>query len=599
MRAVHDELQDGGLPAFDARLEGVPDVLHPVHAHPLGAHGLRHGDEALRVGDVHAAEAVVVEVDLVLRLGAPPHVPEHAGHDGEVVLDGRADLVEAHPPGAVADDGDDRRLRPGQLRPQGGGIGESRVPEGEGRDVPAAAVELQVAVRRGGDVPDVRGNDGVVRQGPGDLQEDAPRVDRLPLDHGGLHDLLLPGVPLLLHGGEAARVRLAVFVSTLETLQDLDGRLPGVPDDAHLDGMGAGDVLRIDVHLDDLRLVGEVVDVVLGQRAEHGEPGPHGEDHVRLREDPHGRLGAHVADGADGERMIAVEGVVVEVGDRHGRRQVLGDVFDDVQGIGVDDAPAGDDDGILRLRQESRCPVEARHGAAAPGVHAVLGGLEDGLLDLAVEIVPGDVVQDGAPLGVGDPEGRAQAVRRPLRMGHPHRRLGDGLEDRHLVALLEAVPADGRRPRRGGDDDQGRVAHVGRGHGRHHVRDAGPVLAGDDSGPAGDPRVGVFHVTRALLVPDGDEPDPRRREQIQHVHEGRSHDPAHVIDTLRQQRLDDRLAGRHFYLFHRQTSVSRCFVSIFQRLPERAVAVRLLTFHRRTRGPLRCPGQSTAPRPWG
>ena len=40
------------------------------------------------------------------------------------------------------------------------------------------------------------------------------------------------------------------------------------------------------------------------------------------------------------------------------------------------------------------------------------------------------------------------------------------------------------------------------------------------------------------------------REEIQHVHKGRTHNPANMVYAFGQQGLDNRLTGRHFYLFH-------------------------------------------------
>jgi hypothetical protein len=77
-----------------------------------------------------------------------------------------------------------------------------------------------------------------------------------------------------------------------------------------------------------------------------------------------------------------------------------------------------------------------------------------------------------------------------------------------------------------------------------------PMLAADHAASAGHTAVGVLHVRGALLVADGNEPDPRRGEEIQHVHEGGANDAADMVHPFRNQSFDNRLAGCHFYFFH-------------------------------------------------
>jgi len=62
--------------------------------------------------------------------------------------------------------------------------------------------------------------------------------------------------------------------------------------------MGPGDMLGINVDLNDLSGLGKIIDVILGQRAEHGQSRTDCQHHISLGEDLHRRLGAHVADRA-------------------------------------------------------------------------------------------------------------------------------------------------------------------------------------------------------------------------------------------------------------------------------------------------------------
>ena len=309
-------------------------------------------------------------------------------------------------------------------------------------------------------------------------------------------------------------------------------------------------MLGVDIDLDDLGLLREVIDVILGQGPEDGKPGADGKHDIRLGKDPHGRLGAHVADGADGQGMITVEGVVVEIGNRHRRRQVLRDGLDDVEGVCIDRTPSGDDHRVFSPGEKLGCLIKTFQRAAATGIDPVLGGLEDRLLNLTIEIIPGNIIQDSAPVRVSDPEGGSQAVRRPFGVGHPDRRLGDGPEDRYLIAFLETIPTDRGGSSRGRNNDKGGMTHIGRRHRRHHIGDAGAVLAGHHTGPACHPGIGVLHVGCTLFMTDGNEFDACRREEIQHVHKGRTHNPANMVYAFGQQGLDNRFTGRHSYLFH-------------------------------------------------
>ena len=94
------------------------------------------------------------------------------------------------------------------------------------------------------------------------------------------------------------------------------------------------------------------------------------------------------------------------------------------------------------------------------------------------------------------------------------------------------------------------MSHIGRRHGCDHVGNAGAVLSRDDAAAARHAAVSVFHMGGALFMTDGDELDPRRRKEIEHVHKGRSDDTAHMIHAFRKQGFDNRFAGCHFNFFH-------------------------------------------------
>src|ERR671917_561655 len=129
LRAVDPDVEHGRAAGVDGLGHGVADLLRVLDEEALGAHG------APDLGEVGARylgsdEAVVVEVDLVALLGAPLLVVKDAGDDRQLLLDGRRDLVQAHPPRAVADDGEDGVLGPGYLGAEGGRVGEAAVTKG-------------------------------------------------------------------------------------------------------------------------------------------------------------------------------------------------------------------------------------------------------------------------------------------------------------------------------------------------------------------------------------------------------------------------------------------------------------------------------------
>ena len=192
--------------------------------------------------------------------------------------------------------------------------------------------------------------------------------------------------------------------------------------------MRLGDVARVDVDLHDLGGLGEVVDVVLRQGAEVGQPGAHGQDDVGLLQDAHGGLGAHVAYGAGPQRMVAGEGVVVQVGGRHRRAKVFGHGLDGGNAAGIHHAAPGDDHRVFGVLQHFHGGREMLGVADAAGSHAVLRGMQNVFIQLAVKIVARDVHKHRAAFGVGNAESRANDVGRALGMGYAQRGLGNGFK---------------------------------------------------------------------------------------------------------------------------------------------------------------------------
>ena len=138
-------------------------------------------------------------------------------------------------------------------------------------------------------------------------------------------ELLLPGVLLGLDGLHALGGVLACrHVAVGEPqVQRLACRL-GVAADADRDLLDEAQHAMVGVDLDDLGVLGPVVEAVLRQRAERPKPRAERQHHVGLGDDLHGRLRALVAERAAPQRMVGGEAVVVQVAVDDGRLQELG-----------------------------------------------------------------------------------------------------------------------------------------------------------------------------------------------------------------------------------------------------------------------------------
>ena len=163
MLTVHQKFQDGWFTVLEAGVKGILDILRPLYPNAHGAHGLRNRHKALRRGNIHADKSVVIKIHLIFGLRAPPHVPEDAGNNRQVVLHGSTDFMQAHTPGTIADNGDDRRIGTGDLGAQGCGIGKPGVAEGQCGDMASGLVELEVAVGSRSNIADVGRDNGIVR----------------------------------------------------------------------------------------------------------------------------------------------------------------------------------------------------------------------------------------------------------------------------------------------------------------------------------------------------------------------------------------------------------------------------------------------------
>ncbi len=352
--------------------------------------------------------------------------------------------------------------------------------------------------------------------------------------------------PVGLLGGGGGGALVAGGVAGQRTVGQAGGEGPccssGVAADADGDLLDEAEHLGVGVDLDDPGIGGPVVHVVLGQGAERAEPGAEGEHDIGAGDELHGGLGALIAEWATPLRVAGREGVVVEVRVHDGAAEAFGQ-FDGLgDGVAHDHAATGQQHGELRGGQQVGGLVEALLAAGAAFDADGFGDLD---VDLAIEAVARDVELGGAHLEDRPVEATGGELGHALLVDDMALVLGELLEHRELVGLLEAAEADAHGAGLGGDDDDGAVGPEGGGDGGHAVGDAGAVLADDDAVAAADPGEAVGHVGGALFVDDGHEADAGRGEDVHGIHEGRTHDAEGCLDAVGDQGLDEGLAGGH------------------------------------------------------
>ena len=318
------------------------------------------------------------------------------------------------------------------------------------------------------------------------------------------------------------------------------------------------------VDLDDLGVLGPVVEAVLRQRAERPEARAERQHHVGLGDELHRRLRALIAERAAPQRMVGRERVVVQIAVDHRRLQVFGQRLGLFRPAREDHAAAGNDHGELGLAQQLGRLVQALLGAGA--ARHVLRP-RDLAVDLAVEIVARNVELgrpalrqrhvEAAPGVLGDAGGVVDVALV----------LGDLGEDRQLLGLLEAAEPHRHRSRLRRDHDDRRMRPVGRRRRGDEVGDARAVLGDAHAVAARHARIAVRHVAGALLMHGWDEADAGRREEVEGIHVGRADDAEDVLDAMGDERLNECLAGRHFR--HAATPYNGACVDKKQVVPSR------------------------------
>src|ERR1700733_7349920 len=119
------------------------DVGEALDGEPLAAEGARHRRPA-GVREVHALVTARIEVDVILFLRPPLLVIEHHHGDADALAGTGEQLVQADAPGAVADVGERRACRRGELRAADHRKGIAAVAEAHRGEHRARLVEAQV-----------------------------------------------------------------------------------------------------------------------------------------------------------------------------------------------------------------------------------------------------------------------------------------------------------------------------------------------------------------------------------------------------------------------------------------------------------------------
>ena len=263
-------LDDGAFVVADGFLQRVSDILRLVYDDSLRAHGL--GDLGKRgVGKVGADESVGVEIDLVLFLRPPLSVVEDDGCDRNVLAYASQRFLQAHPPCSVADIGDSRTLRTGDLRADGGGKGVSAVAETHGSEETLRLVKAQVGVGDRTDVADIGCDHGVFGHGAFEFAQDSPWRDGGSVLLPPIVEFIFPFFFLFCDLGEPllfVRLRFDRRVRGFEAMENILGCGFGIGADAEVGLLDEPEHARIAVDLDELGVLRPIVDTVLWQRSE-------------------------------------------------------------------------------------------------------------------------------------------------------------------------------------------------------------------------------------------------------------------------------------------------------------------------------------------
>jgi hypothetical protein len=506
------------------KTDSVLDIILVSDGDAFGS----HGSSDLGVGvvslELRSDVSVSEPEDLVLLLSSPLSVVEDNGGGGDIFTDTSEDFVQGHSPGTITDVGERGSLGTGNLGTDSSGEGVTTVTVGHGSEHGGLLVlESEVGVRYGTDVSNIGGNHGVFREGQLHLSE-----------HGsGLHSSLFGrlgtevgegvklGFPSGLQLGDVSftlgLVGKAGDILSLEAFEDFSGRLFAISVDEAVDVLGETKSSLVNIDLDDLGVLGEIVEVVLREGSEDGESRSKSNDDISFMHGIHGRLVTLVSKVTYRKTMVGGEGIVVKVSASDGNTKVLGKCGDFVVSTTHGNTTTSKDDGVLGVLDEGDSVGQS--GITSSGVSKLLGSADD-VLVLTVEEITGNVNLDGSTLVHGNVEGLSSELRHASRVVNVSLEFGDGREDGDLIEFLETTVSLSHGASLRGDNDDGGVSPVGSGDSGEEVGNTGTVLGDADTVSSRNTSVTISHMGSVLFVSNGNESNSSSGPEIKGIHKG-------------------------------------------------------------------------------
>ena len=363
--------------------------------------------------------------------------------------------------------------------------------------------------------------------------------------------LVRPVVQLFLPGGFFSRngagpgglVAVAHQSPTLQALQHGLGRCFCIAMHTHRDLFDQPQIGVVCLHLDDLGVFGPVVQPVLRQCAKRPHARAQRHHHIGLGDQLHGRFGTLVAQRAAPQWVAGRESIIAQVTGHHWRTQTLSQRLAFGHCITHHHPATGQNDRKLGIGQQVGSGIEAVF-TAGTALHA--HRLGDFASDFAVEVIAWNIQLGRAHFRHGAVKAACGVLGHAFGVVHMALVLGELLEHRQLVGLLEAAQPHAHGAGLGRDHHHRAVSPVSGRNGSDAVADAGAVLANHHTVAAADTGIAVGHVAGALLVHHRDQLDTGRGKNIHRVHEGRAHDAEDFSHAIGGHGLDKSLGGRHF-----------------------------------------------------
>ncbi|CAB4886252.1 unannotated protein [freshwater metagenome] len=367
---------------------------------------------------------------------------------------------------------------------------------------------------------DAGSDDAIVRGVVPELLEHELRLEQITRFglHIGERELLLPTADRRL----PCRA-IGLLVRSPEDLERVDhfgDHQTTVAGDADIGTTNLAQFGRIDVHVDDLGVGSEAIELA-GDAVV--ETGAEGDQQIGLLHRGDGGVVAVHAGHAETERMIVGHRTAGHEGGDDRDVEHLGQCQQGFGGTGFEDATTGVEHRSLGGEDQASGSFDEFGITVETGVVTgevdrvgpvpIQGRIRIGRVD---EILR-DVDEHGAgTTGGGDVERLADDARDVLGPGHKLVVLGDRAGDADRVDFLEGIGADAGGADLTGDDDHRNRVHVGVGQRRDDI--GGGRAAGDHghAGTAGGMGIALGHVARTLFMTDEDVPDRGIDDRVVH-----------------------------------------------------------------------------------